>query len=398
MKIVLFSYSALPTIGGMEMVIHHLARSLQQLGQEVRVVSAGGFLSTRNIRYVYPVHRWPALRDPVPVLERLTHLLLDTAIWGCDVLHAHDTYLAGYAGTCFKRLRNVPLVVTPHGEDINIIPEIGYGARLDPCLRPKIIRTLEGADILTSISASVEASLLDAGARREKIRNIPNGVDSGRFQRIARPDIRNRFKIPEDSRIILTVGNHRLCKGHEVLVRAMPIVIRQEPRAHLVIVGRNNEVLQPLVEELKLERKVTLTGSIDMPVMSGNGLCSAKDQRDDLADIYCSSSVYVSAGISEGAEGLSLAMLDGMAAGLPIVATGISGNRDIICDGKSGFLVPPSDPQSMAEAIIRVFGDPDLGKSMGAGAGQLVSQYEWTQVARRYVAVYEEALELSKRR
>jgi glycosyltransferase involved in cell wall biosynthesis len=398
MNIVLYTVSCLPTIGGMEMVVHHLADSLLDLGHKVRVVTGGGCWSQGGVHYNYPVHRWPTLKGLFPEQERLMQLFLDTGIWGCDVIHAHDTYLTGYAGIRLKRHRNIPLVVTPHGEDIHVIPEIGFGVRLDPRLEPKVTRTLEEADILTAISAAVETSLLDAGAGREKIRRIPNGVDVKRFQQSASTDVHKRFRIPEGSRPILTVGNYYPRKGFEVLVRSMPTILAREPRAHLVIVGGNTEIMRPLIGELGLYESVTLTGSISWSIGSnGKRAQGVQVEPDHLADLYRASEVYVSAGMSDGAEGLSLALLDAMATELPIVATDISGNRDIIQQGKSGFLVPPSDPQRLAEAVIQLLGDSDLKSSMGAKAAEIVSKYEWTQVARQYVAVYEEAIEATKR-
>ena len=132
MKIILFTNSLLPVIGGREIVVHHLARSLNRLGHSARVVCRSRFWRDRKVRFDYPVHRWPALKglrcDEVMPAE----LLLDILAWGCDVVHAHNTYPTGYAAARLKKLLRLPLVITPHGEDIHVVPEIGFGQRLDP--------------------------------------------------------------------------------------------------------------------------------------------------------------------------------------------------------------------------------------------------------------------------
>ncbi len=398
MKIVLYTVSSLPTIGGMEMVVHHLARTLHELGHQVRVLTGGGCWSQRGFDLGYPIHRWPTLKGVVPDQERLMRLLLDSGIWGCDVVHAHDTYLTGYAAARLKRYRKIPVVVTPHGEDIHVIPEIGFGVRLNPRLAPKVSRTLEEADLLTAISAGVERSLLDAGARREKIRRIPNGVDNKRFLGPRTWSVCAYFGIPAQARLILSVGNYYPRKGFEVLVRSMPIILAREPLAHLVIVGKGTEILHPLIRELGVGASVTITGPI-LYAMHAKGGCEGNGTPpglDPLADLYRASELYVSAGMSEEAEGLSLALLDAMAAGLPIVATEISGNRDVIVHGEAGFLVPPADPERLAQSVIEVLANSRLSSMMGCKAKEVAARYAWTEIARQYLAVYEEAIELNR--
>lgn len=395
MNIVLYVNSFLPGIGGREIVVHYLARALMTLGHQVRVVGPAGWWSRRKVRFEYPLHRWPTLRGLFNEQVQFTQLMLDTAIWGCDVIHAHNTNSTGYIASRLKAIRNFPLVVTPHGMDINVIPELGHGYRLDPIQRPKINFALQTAEILTAISASVEASLLDAGAPQEKIRRIPNGVDIERFQQPIAADVRKWLQLPKESRLIVTVGNYRPLKGHEVLIRSMPLILAEEPRARLIIVGRNTDALHPLIRKLDLDDKVKLTGSISFPaiVPEQRRAQSVPHKPDWLAAIYRSSDVYVSAGVNEGAEGLSLAVLEAMAAGLPVVATNISGNRDIVIHGDNGFLVPPANPSKLAETVLLLLKSNDIKFRLGRKAKEIAKQYQWRKVAHQYLSVYQEARE-----
>ena len=175
----------------------------------------------------------------------------------------------------------------------------------------------------------------------------------------------------------------------------MPLILAEEPRARLIIVGRNTDTLHPLIRKLDLDDKVKLTGPISFPaiVPEQRRAQSASHKPDWLAAIYRSSEVYVSAGMNEGAEGLSLAVLEAMAAELPIVATDISGNRDIIQDGQNGLLIPPANSAQLAEGVLRLLSNDELRMRMGAKAKGVAKQYEWREIARQYLAVYHEARE-----
>lgn len=386
LNIVLYVNNFLPKIGGREMVVYHLANSLNAMGHRVRILGPYGWWKNRKAKFAYPVHRWPTLRGLFKDQIAFSQLLLDVSIWGCDIIHAHNTYPTGYAASGLKAIRNYPLVITPHGEDIQTIPEINFGMRLDTGLRKKIDKAIQSADLLTAISKNVEDALIDAGAEKDKIHSIPNGVDLGRYQQQKFVNMRDWLKLPSEAKIILTVGNYERRRGHEELVRAMPKILRTEPDARLVIVGKLTEALIPLLQELDIEDKVVLTGSVSSPDMAGG-------KEDLIANIYRSSNVYISAGVNENAEGLSLALLDGMAAGLPIVATNISGNRDVVKDGKNGFLVPPSDPDKLAEQIVCVLQNSDMQKLMSDESFLIAGKYSWHEIAHRYLEIYQKLLQ-----
>ena len=154
-----------------------------------------------------------------------------------------------------------------------------------------------------------------------------------------------------------------------------------------------------MIRELSLEGNVRLTGPIDFPsITSKNGNSQDSKKPDWLAAIYRSSELYVSAGLEEGAEGLSLAVLEAMSAGLPIVATDISGNRDIVQNGKNGLLIPPADHTQLSEAVLRLLETEGSRTRMGAKAREMANQYQWIEIARQYLEVYEEAQKRNRER
>ena len=389
LNIVLYTNSFLPHVGGREIVVYHLAKSLTEAGHKARVVCSGGWWSHRKFVYPFPVVRWPGIPGLSEMQSSRMLLTLDIARNGCDVISAHATYPAGYVALFNKSYSGIPLVITPHGEDIHVIPEIGHGMRLQPELAEKIGEVLSRAEYMTAISDSVVKSLKDAGAPEDRIVEIPNGVDFSRFTGESDIDVRERFGIADDKRIILTVGNYVRRRGHEELVSAMALVSRQSSDAHLVIVGRGTEVLEPMIRELGIQDLVTLTGGV--PPVELN-----PESEDVVAAFYRESDIYVAPGMSEGSEGLSLALLDAMASGSSIVATCISGNRDVIVDSENGLLVDPGEPQTLADGILRMLADSNIASRCREQALKDVQPYSWTRIAEQYVETYRKAVVDSK--
>lgn len=394
MKIVLFASSELPAIGGREVVVHYLAKTLKQMGHQVRLTGPAGWWKKRHLKLPYPVHRWPTLRGYFSDQVALARILFDTTIFGADVIHAHGTIPPGFAACQLKRLRNIPVVLTPHGEDIHIIPELDHGLRLNPTKEPKIRFAVQHADILTAISSNIKNSLLEAGADPDKIVMIPNGTDAERFAKPVNVDLYKWLQLEKDAKLVLSVGNYHHRKGYEILFKAMQRVIKEQPLARLIIVGRDkNQKLTGLIDHYKLHGKVILTGSIPLPkkVMGISNGQPDDPEKDLLAALYQRSNFYVSAGVGDGAEGLSLALLDALTAKLPVVATNISGNKDIVKDGTSGILVDPGNAQKMSEAIVYLLKNPKIAKDYGKAAYDISRQYHWHSVASRYVEIYQKA-------
>ena len=398
LNILLFSHTFLPKIGGRELVVYYLAKSLQELGHKVRIFGPPRRANNSTLDLGVEIHRYHRLIRkrylenskwvPLRELEVYFHLMYDICFWKCDIIHAHTTYPAGYISARAKKiLKNCGLVITPHGIDIHTIPELGHGMRLNQKVASKINYALDRADAITSISDGIRASLMEAGANKDKIFNVPNGVDIERFKSVCEMPLSKFLHLSSDARAIVTVGNYHPRKGQEVIVKAMPSILASVPDAKLIIVGRGTDALRPLIQQLELDHVVLLTGSIEFPTTTFK-----KDTdivEDKLASVLKNSDVFVSAGTQEGSEGLSLAVLEAMAAGLPVIATNISGNKDIIKHGINGFLVEPSNEKSLSKKIIEVLLNKKLRMRMSNEAFSVANQYSWLQVANNYVKVYE---------
>lgn len=364
----------------------------------MRVVGPRGSGTGRQTADEIPVHRYPrlstgrGLSDPLEqkILESQMGLQLawDLTVNGADIIHSHVLYPAGFIGAKLGRILNKPNVMTPHGVDINVDRGSDYGMRLNPRLRQKINLALASADAVTAISEGVYSELLNTPVEAARIKKIPNGVDLERFA-VAPPrhSVLEELGLTREAKIILTVGNYTPLKGHEDIVRAMPAILQQEPKAALVVVGANTGGLRELAHQLNVTKSVVLTGPIGMPTPS-----ATNHAADRLAEIYRNSVVYVSSSNREGAEGLSLSLLDAMAASLPIVATNIVGNRDVVEAGKNGFLIEPGNASQLEKAVVEILSNGQLAETLGSAGLKKVQYYSWSSIAEQYESVYEEAL------
>lgn len=186
-----------------------------------------------------------------------------------------------------------------------------------------------------------------------RVRTIYNGLDLSRWEQIAKPD-----KLA-DELVIKTVGNIRRVKGHDVLVQAAAIVVRQFPNARFSIGGEILEKdyfqeLQQLVSDLGLSGHFHFTGGIT-----------------DLPEFLRFADIFV---LPSRSEGFSNAIVEAMAASLPVVATQVGGNGEAVQENVTGFLVPSEDASALADRILRLLSDPQRANEMGKAGKQLVAE------------------------
>ena len=393
MKILLLDNSHLPLIGGKEIVVHHLAKQFTKFGHDVRVAGPAGARSHRKCELGYRVDRYPSF----PVISNDTQWALRTKLIlrnrSYDIVHAHTTHPCGYHAqrVLLGRSSAPPLVVTPHGADIHKVPEIGFGKRLDPALEKKIEWLLKNCAGATAISEAVRDSLIDAGMDEQQIVDIPNGVDIDRMTKVIDFNAREALGLKPDCHLVVTVGNYHKRKGHEVLAKAISQC--KSLNVHLVIVGRKSKVLESFLEDSNLAAHVTFTGMLKFPT-------SVQVKEPDLlVALLQQATCYVSSSMAEGTEGLSLALLEAMAAGAPIIATNVSGNQDIIDHEKNGLLVKPNSSEEIASSIDTLIAKPEIGNELSKSASELIREYSWEQTAKRYLSFYESVMrrESSKR-
>lgn len=397
MKIALYSHLYLPNVGGAEIQIHNLATALKKAGHEVFVFlpwsnwSALGTLRRKlNYRALPLLPKTHTLA--VDAMERghERHWLVGVQLraWqrllGCDVWHVHGGYPSGALVVQELTRMSVPAVLTCHGEDIQTLPAIGYGVRLERRRNDRVVDALQRFDGVIAISRSIRDEYAAAGVAAERTYCVPNGVDVPRIQRLQvdRDAVRRRHGVAEGLPVLLTIGRNHPKKGYHLI----PAVAAQLKAAGYEfewwIAGRGAEqVVQASV-------RAGLGGRIRaLQTKIGGTCCLDSLPGADAIELYKSADVFVFPTLLES---FGLVVVEAMAAGLPVVASAAPGVSGIIDHDRTGLLVPIGDPDALALAIARLLDDPQLGRSLAAKASQAAARYAVGQVAKECVDVYRE--------
>ncbi len=274
-------------------------------------------------------------------------------------------------------LGNVKRVHGVHGRDVFDLE----GRNRKYNLLRKTIRPLVGKYI--AVSKDLQRWLIDTiGVAPRRVVQIYNGVDQIRFKPA---DERPLHLAPDgfmnqESLVIGTVGRLAAVKDQATLVRAFALLLQRVPartkdRLRLVLVGDgpSRQELEQLVNELGLGGKAWLTGD-----------------RDDIPEMLGLFDLFVLPSLGEG---ISNTILEAMATGLPVVATRVGGNPELVSDGVNGRLVDAADPEQLASALAELAGAPDTRRAMGtAGLERIRRQFNWDRTVERYLGVYDALL------
>jgi glycosyltransferase involved in cell wall biosynthesis len=245
----------------------------------------------------------------------------------------------------------------------------------------RLFRVLNGRyDRIVAPSAAIlDALEREDGADRSRLRLIGNGVDCQRFRPHAadeRAAIRDELGLPREAIVFACVASFTPVKRHADLLDAFARVRFQQPRAHLLLAGDG-----PLHADVTA--RAAAPGVRGAVTIVGN--------RPDVERLLGASDAFV---LASSTEGLSNALLEAMAAALPVVATRVGGNPDLVRPGETGLLVPALEPAALAEAMTTLAGDATLRQRLGAaGRARVLADFSLDAMARGYDALYRELLD-----
>ena len=221
-----------------------------------------------------------------------------------------------------------------------------------------------------------EVCIRDERCRPERVVVVRNGIDLAHFDRLASQPLQAPLPLGPDDVPVAVIGNLWPVKGHRTLVEAAALVRDRLPRVKFFCAGEGpeREFLEKRVAALGLSDRVFLLGHrLDVPAI----LARAR------AACLCSS-----------AEGLSNALMEAMAARLPIVATAVGGNPELVRPGENGLLVPYGDPSSLADKLVELLPDADRAAAMGGrGRERVEADLTLSRMAEGYGAVYRGVLD-----
>jgi phosphatidylinositol alpha-1,6-mannosyltransferase len=227
-----------------------------------------------------------------------------------------------------------------------------------------------------AVSGFTRNALVEAGVDEDRVATVFNGVEAGELLQPQRES-----RILEETglagkSIILTVARLDVHKGHDVVIRAMPAILEQEPEAVYVIAGDGPMMrqLEEQVEEAGLTGRVVLLGALPRP--------------DVLALLKACRVFVLNSRVGGGnAEGFGIALLEAAVFKKPTVGGRSGGIPEAMEDGVTGILVDPLSPGEVAGAILRILGDPDLAARLGeAGCRRATTEFTWERVIERILA------------
>jgi len=283
-----------------------------------------------------------------------------------SLIHAH--FLEnGFIGAFLKNMYGKPLVVTAHGGDVYYLP---FRDRWYNSLARFV---LNEADRVITVCKFNAEKLLSLGVSSDKLHVIPNGYDEHLFKPVSTVKARERLGLPQNKKILLSVGNLVGVKGHTYLISAMSLVLRRRKDVLLIIIGSGplKELLQSMIKKYGLEDYIVLAGG---------------KKHEEIPTWINASDIFILPSLQEG---FPTVVPEAMACGKPIVATNVGGVPEAITHNDLGILVNPRSREELASAILEALErkwEPEF-------ILKHAEKYSWGNLAKQIINVYEKTLQ-----
>jgi len=390
-RVVLISRRFWPLLGGAESVMANLGEELVRQGIEVTLLTARfdrrwptevTHRGMKVVRLFQPQTRWWGTWCYMRAVARWLQENRERFDLAYVSMFKHDAYAAVSVG---KKL-GFPVAIRAEGAGLtgDMHWQLGaVGGR-------RIKRRCFEAAAFIAPSLMIHREIVAAGYPRGRIHYLPNGValpaeeETSQYpapqatRDAARHSLEQalpQLAIPDGAPLALYTGRLHHAKGLDDLVRAWAIVVEQYPNARLWIAGEGeySTELEAQIRECGLEDTVVLAGAFD-----------TVDELLTAADVFV---------LPSHEEGMSLSLLEAMAVALPVVASDIPGNRNLVDHEKHGLLVPPGEAEPLAEAIARLFADRDLGAHLGREArDRVAAEFSLEIMGQRHLDLFNDLL------
>ncbi len=383
----LTNYFDIPFWGGTIGVVYNLSKELIKKGHKVSILCSN---YKKNGTYSL-CSQSPTSMEGIDV-HRLGTVRLGTAYEAPfsfihalrnnpDIAHINPYNLinADISGLVLKHLKNKPLFLTAGGAIFTRSWSRNLPGRIyDTLLGKKMLKLCDGVIAYTDAEKEDLVRVFDLD--RDKVHVMSNAVGDMFLNLQNTPsklDIEKKYNISPQEKLVLLVARMDKVKGIEYLVKAAKIVSENRKDIKFLIIGDNpkypdyKNYIQQLVKDLRVEDTVTLAGFVN------NDELIAAYKR---ADVFVMSSVY---------EGCPTALLEAMACGKPAVATEVGGIPQVINSSKAGTMVPPRNPQALAEALVELLDNPTEMKKMSSRGKEYVNKNcTWDTISEKHLKLY----------
>lgn len=415
MRIAITSDLYYPMTNGVAVFAHNLAKGLAKQGHEVMVICPSftgkhhrtkqdGVTTVylRSIRFPFYPDQINEVPEGKKILKmKLPRLAYRHGLWITvdpypelkkalrkfrpDVIHNQTAEMIAIAARRYAKKDNIPMVSTGHAYPDNLTSQVKL---LRPIKRPldAILRTYMASFLKHSEYATMptEMAIDDLVPKKRKRFNVTveplsNGVDLSQFTPgSARAKVLKKFHLEPGKLRVLYVGRVDPEKSISNVVTAFAGVLDQVPEAELVIVGDGTDRrhLNDLVRALGITAQVKFLGRVMPP---------------DVIDIYRSATVFATASETE-TQGIVL--IEAAATGLPLVAVDAGAVRELCQNRQNGYLCTPRRTEEMTDALVKILQDEKLQTKYSAKSLEIAQKHDLSHTLRRFVEIYEEAIEL----
>ena len=362
--------------GGAETVAISLAKVLAQKGHEIFIFTSSANSSNEVEEYNgLAIYRY-GTNFKFASSRFSLGLLKNPRRYPTDLVHVHASVPMGdLAGFLYAKKKQKPLIVTLH---LDLGSYKGFAIKLGYSLYCMLIgKLLSWANVIISPSRYYISEIRALDKYKDKVIVIPNGIDVGDFNAAySREDSKRELGFSPSDRLLLYVGNFEPRKGLDILIKAMPRILKEAQNTNLVLVGDGimRDKLEALAKKLGVAEHVKFTGFVNK---------SEKIRYYKSADIFILPSLY---------EIFGIVNLEAMACGIPVVASKVGGIPEVVKDGKNGLLIPPGNSEALADALIYLLENEDVREKMGKSGRKKVEGYSWERIAEETEKVYNEVL------
>ncbi len=382
MQIAYFTNYYLPVINGVVRSIESFRNELTKQGHNVFIFAQEDKDIDDKVPFIF---RYPSLTLPIqmdipaviPVSPFVDQLLPSLML---DVIHTHHPVLLGQAAANKAEELNLPLVFTFHTQYREYthyvpLPQDAIQEFLKETVDTWLGDFMRKCQHVVIPSKSMEDILISKYGLKDRYTVIPTGIDLTPYRQ-ADGEVLRSSKGWQDDIVLISTGRLAPEKNWETFLHAAAKAYEKHPDLRVVLIGdgSDKDTLQDLAAELGIAERVTFTGAIPFSEVA---------VHLKAADIF---------GFASVTETQGLATMEAMAAGLPVVAVDASGTRDIVEDGKQGFLVP-NDVDALAASINRLIESPRKMRKFSSNAEKKAKTLAVKNQAKKMVEVYEQAIQ-----
>lgn len=393
MKICIIGTTIPPVMGGIEVHIWELSRQLARKGHNVSLI---GYLKYKDKVFIkseqkenvniYRVNNNYLLGGYTTYIFNASQKVISlNKKFDFDIIHAHQSYPAGLIAKIVSAKIKIPYIVTSHGQEILIL---GKSLRFKPFLW----WSLRGAKRVIGVSKELTEKSVECGAKKDAVITLANVVDTERFDTcVDSSKIRDRYNIAKEDTVILSLRRLEPKTGVQYLVEAARKVIAHFDKVCFLIVG-DGYLKEKLIEktvEYNIADHFIFTGSID---------------NEEIPSYISVSDFSVFPSL---AEATSIACLEVMSCGKPVIASNVGGLPEIVSENVNGLIVdfgkqdssyadyglPQKVIDDLADAILLLCKNRDLRMKLGVNAREIVEKkYSWDGYIKKMEEIYKEAI------